>query len=62
MAIFLDKNLEVKETLKNEVDFISKIDETKPKVKVGILNLMPTLEDTERQLIIDLDNPVIQDE
>ncbi len=60
MAIFLDKNLEVKETLKNEVDFISKIDETKPKVKVGILNLMPTLEDTERQLIIALDNPVIQ--
>lgn len=60
MAIFLEKKLEVGDKIKTEVDFISKIDESKPSVKVGILNLMPTLEDTERQLIVALDNPVLQ--
>ncbi len=59
MAIFLNKKLEVMAKLKN-IDFIDKIDDTKPHVKVGILNLMPTLEDTERQLMTALDNPVIQ--
>ncbi len=59
MAIFLKRKLEVMAKLKN-VEFIDKIDENKPHVKVGILNLMPTLEDTERQLIIALNNPVIQ--
>lgn len=59
MAIFLNKKLEVVEKLKN-VDFIDKIEMGKPHVKVGILNLMPTLEDTERQLIVALDNPVVQ--
>lgn len=59
MAIFLNKKLEVAEKL-NEVNFIDKIDKSLPHVKVGILNLMPTLEDTERQLIVALENPVIQ--
>ena len=48
MAIYLKKELEIKEKLKDKVNFISNIDERKPHVKVGILNLMPTLEDTER--------------
>ncbi len=60
MAILLHKKLEVVDKLKEEVSFIDKLDLTKPHVKVGILNLMPTLEDTERQLIMALDNPVIQ--
>ena len=51
MAILLKKKLEVMNHLKNEVEFIEKLNEKKPHVKVGILNLMPTLEDTERQLI-----------
>lgn len=59
MAIFLNKKLEVAEKL-TDIDFISEIDTSKPHVKVGILNLMPTLEDTERQLIIVLDNPILQ--
>lgn len=60
MAIYLKKKLEVQNILNDKVDFISKIDKSKPNVKVGILNLMPTLEDTERQLITVLDNPVVQ--
>ncbi len=57
MAIYLKKDLEIKNILK-EVNFISKLS-NKPHVKVGILNLMPTLEDTERQLILALDNPIL---
>lgn len=60
MAIFLKKNLEIKEKIKDQVDFIEELDISQPYVKVGILNLMPTLEDTERQLIMALDNPVVQ--
>jgi len=59
MAIFLNKKLEVINKL-SDINFINKIDEDKPHVKVGILNLMPTLEDTERQLLRALENPVIQ--
>lgn len=60
MAIFLRKDLEIKEKIKDQVDFIEKLDLNSPHVKVCILNLMPTLEDTERQLIVALDNPVVQ--
>ena len=60
MAIFLKKELEIKEKLKEKINFISNIDERKPHVKVGILNLMPTLEDTERQLITVLDDKILQ--
>lgn len=60
MAIFLSKPLEIKMKIKDDVEFIDKIDNDRPVVKVGILNLMPTLEDTERQLIMALDNPVVQ--
>lgn len=60
MAIFLKKKLEVCELIKDKVEFIDAINLNKPCVKIGILNLMPTLEDTERQLIIALDNPVVQ--
>ena len=60
MAIYLKKNLEVQKKLEGKVNFINEIDKNKPYVKVGILNLMPTLEDTERQLITVLDNPVVQ--
>ena len=60
MAILLNKKLELVDKIKDKVDFIDKLDLTKPFVKVGILNLMPTLEDTERQLIMALDNPVVQ--
>ena len=60
MAIYLKKNLEVVKSIQNEVTFISKLDNHKPVVKVGILNLMPTLEDTERQLIMALDTKLLQ--
>ena len=60
MAIFLSKKLEVGEKIKDKVNFITKIDDRKPKVKVGILNLMPTLEDTERQLIMAMDTKMLQ--
>jgi len=60
MALYLDKPLELKEKLKNDIDFISEINPSLPSVKIGILNIMPTLEDTERQLMIALDNPVVQ--
>ena len=60
MALYLDKPLELKEKLKNSIDFISRINPSLPNVKIGILNIMPTLEDTERQLMIALDNPVVQ--
>ena len=49
MAILLNKKLEVVDKIKDDVDFIQNIDNNRPHVKVGILNLMPTLEDTERQ-------------
>lgn len=60
MAIYLKKELEVKEKIKNQVLFINEINHNLPHVKIGILNLMPTLEDTERQLIVALDNPIVQ--
>lgn len=60
MAILLNKRLEVVDKIKNDVDFIESIDNNRPHVKVGILNLMPTLEDTERQLILALENPILQ--
>jgi len=60
MALYLDKHLEIIEKLKKEIDFLDKIDSNLPHVKIGILNIMPTLEDTERQLMVALDNPVVQ--
>jgi len=60
MALYLDRKLEVMEKIKNQVEFVNKIEQSRPHVKIGILNLMPTLEDTERQLMVALDNPVIQ--
>ncbi len=42
------------------INFIEKIDKSKPSVKIGILNIMPTLEDTERQLLKVLDTPFLQ--
>ena len=60
MAILLKKKLEVMNHLKSEVEFIEKLNEKKPHVKVGILNLMPTLEDTERQLMVALDTKLLQ--
>ncbi len=60
MAILLNKKLEVVDKIKDDVDFIQNIDNNRPHVKVGILNLMPTLEDTERQLLLALENPILQ--
>lgn len=60
MALYLDRPLELKEKLKDDINFIDKIDDSLPNVKIGILNIMPTLEDTERQLMVALDNPVVQ--
>ena len=48
MAIYLKKELEVKAKLP-KVNFIDKINANLPKVKVGILNLMPDLEETEKE-------------
>lgn len=59
MAIYLKKKLEVISKIQDKVEFVDNLNLTKPHVKVGILNLMPTLEDTERQLIMALDNPVV---
>lgn len=60
MAIYLDRNLEIKNKLQGQVEFIDKIDPKKPYVKIGVLNIMPTLEDTERQFIRAFENPVVQ--
>jgi len=60
MAIYLNKELDIKNKIQNQVEFIDNIDFNRPYVKIGILNLMPTLEDTEKQLIIALDNPIVQ--
>lgn len=60
MAIYLDRHLEVIDKLKDKIDFISNINANLPSVKIGILNIMPTLEDTERQLMVALDNAVVQ--
>lgn len=60
MALYLDKPLEIKDKLKDKIKFLDKIDDNLPNVKIGILNIMPTLEDTERQLMVALDNPVVQ--
>ncbi len=59
MAILLKKKLEVAKKMEN-IHFIEQIDKKRPHVKVGILNLMPTLEDTERQLIEALDTKILQ--
>ena len=59
MPILLKKPLEIAKYLE-DVNFISELDITKPHVKVGILNLMPTLEDTERDLIKVLDTKFLQ--
>ena len=55
MAIYLKKNVYGKELLNEEVEFINKLDKNKEVVKVGILNLMPNLEETERDLLRVLD-------
>ena len=60
MAVLLNKKLEVLDKIKDEIDYIQELDLSKPHVKVGILNLMPTLEDTERQLIEVLDTKLLQ--
>ena len=59
MSILLSKKLEVQDKIKG-VEFLSELNPQKSHVKVGILNLMPTLEDTERQLIEALDAPLLQ--
>ncbi len=59
MSILLSKKLEVQDKIKG-VKFLSELNPKKAHVKVGILNLMPTLEDTERQLIEALDAPLLQ--
>ena len=60
MALLIKKKLEEMNHLKSEVEYIEKLNEKKPHVKVGILNLMPTLEDTERQLMVALDTKLLQ--
>ncbi len=57
--LFLKTNIKGKKLLK-DVKFIKKIDKNKPYVKLGILNLMPNLEDTERDLLQVLENPILQ--
>lgn len=59
MPILLKKTLKIAKRLE-DVNFISHLDTSKPYVKVGILNLMPTLEDTERDLIKVLDTKFLQ--
>ncbi len=58
MPIYLKKDLPIKSN--NSINFISKINRHLPHVKVGILNLMPTLEETEEQLLKALDTPLLQ--
>ena len=59
MPILLKKDLNITKFLE-DVNFITHLDKSKPYVKVGILNLMPTLEDTERDLIKVLDTKFLQ--
>lgn len=59
MAIFLDKKLNVCDYLK-EVNFIPILDKNKPYKTVGILNLMPDLEKTEKDILKLLDVPFMQ--
>ena len=59
MPILLKQPLKIAKRLE-DVNFISHLDTSKPHVKVGILNLMPTLEDTERDLIKVLDTKFLQ--
>ena len=59
MPILLKKDLNITQSLE-DVNFITHLDKSKPYVKVGILNLMPTLEDTERDLIKVLDTKFLQ--
>lgn len=49
-----------KEKSYSNIKFLKEIDKTKPWVKIGILNIMPTLEDTERQLLQVLNTPFLQ--
>ena len=60
MALYLDKPLELKEKLKNDIDFINEIDPSRPSVNIVIINIIQTIEYTERQLMIALDNPVFK--
>lgn len=44
----------------SNINIIKEIDKSKPNVKIGILNIMPTLEDTERELLKVLDTNLLQ--
>lgn len=58
MAIILNKKLKITNELKN-IEILDKPRKNKSLVRIGVLNLMPNLEETERQLIKMLDNPLI---
>ena len=60
MAIILKKKLKIEQELKDNIEILRSIDTSKPYVKIGILNLMPNLEDTEKDLIRMLDNQFMQ--
>ena len=60
MAILLNKKLNVCNNLNDKIEFINKIDYSLPNVRIGILNLMPNIEDTECHFLNVLDNPVVQ--
>ena len=60
MPILLTKELPIKSSIKDHVHFISEINPDLPYVNIGILNLMSTLEDTERNLIEVLDTKFLQ--
>lgn len=55
--IFLNSNLRKEDHLK-DINFSTNIN-NKPYVSIGILNLMPDLKGTEKDLIKVLDNPII---
>ena len=57
MSLFLKKKLRVEDKLK-DITFVDKLD-NKPVLKIGVLNLMPNLEDTERDILKLLDDPML---
>lgn len=59
MAIFMQRKLRVCDDLK-EINWIKNLSKNKPHIKIGILNIMPNLEDTEKDLLRVLDMPYIQ--
>ncbi len=59
MGILLKNNLKIKKDLE-EVNFLDKLDKKLKTVKIGILNLMPNLEETEKDLLRVLDTPILQ--